>query len=148
MNTRPLTVRFWAKVEKTEACWLWTGARGRAGYGHFWSTAARQMTTAHRFAYELLVGPIPPGLQIDHLCRNRRCVRPDHLEPVTTRENTFRSPLTQASINAAKTHCKHGHPFDGANLYYAQGYRACRVCHRAGCRESRLRRLAKAKKGG
>ena len=81
----PISARFWAKVDKTETCWLWTGGQS-AGYGRF-GFKGRPNLGAHRFAYELLVGPIPPGLDLDHLCRVRNCVNPDHLEPVTRREN-------------------------------------------------------------
>lgn len=84
---------FWAKVNKTETCWLWAGARNPAGYGHF----RRSGTTynAHRFAYELLVGPVEKGLQIDHLCRVRNCVRPSHMEAVTPLINTRRGMAGQ-----------------------------------------------------
>jgi HNH endonuclease len=78
--------RFWEKVEQGEGCWLWTGAIDR-GYGQFvWNGRKR----AHRVAYELIIGPIPEGLELDHLCRNKSCVRPEHLEPVTKAENIRR----------------------------------------------------------
>lgn len=94
-----IEARFWAKVDKTETCWLWTAAiRRRSGYGVF-SHQARTML-AHRFAYELLVGPIPDGLVIDHLCRVRHCVNPDHLEPVTQRENLRRGMRWPSSRSA------------------------------------------------
>jgi len=79
--------RFWSKVEKTVSCWLWT-ASTRRGYGQF--VINNKPTPAHRFAYEQLVGDIPRGLQLDHLCRVRNCVNPEHLEPVTSRENILR----------------------------------------------------------
>lgn len=83
--------RFWAKVQKTETCWLWTAAKNGPGYGQFGlGTREDGLVFAHRFAYELVVGPIPEGLVIDHLCRTPACVRPDHLEPVTMRENMRR----------------------------------------------------------
>jgi hypothetical protein len=85
--------RFWSYVEKTEDCWLWVGAIGSSGYGRL-KVAGRDVG-AHRFAFELLVGPIPEGLTIDHLCRNRPCVKPDHLEPVTLAENTRRANKAQ-----------------------------------------------------
>src|SRR6266496_2265386 len=90
-----LVTRFWAKVDRSggsRACWLWTGKTGRDGYGRIGlgGRGALVRVRAHRFAYELLIGPIPDGLQIDHLCRVRHCVNPAHLEPVTQRENILR----------------------------------------------------------
>lgn len=85
--------RFWAKVDRSGDCWRWTGALARGGYG-FAVVGSRddpqRYRNAHRFAYELSVGPIPEGLELDHLCRNRRCVNPAHLEPVTHSENMRR----------------------------------------------------------
>jgi HNH endonuclease len=81
--------RFWAKVDKTESCWLWTGALAK-GYGQFGGTR-KQRIQAHRWAYQELVGSIPEGLELDHLCRVRRCVNPAHLEPVTHSVNIMRS---------------------------------------------------------
>lgn len=129
---RPLTTpspeqRFWKKVNKTEGCWLWTGSRDRDGYGQFWHQ--KKMLAAHRWSYEMLVGPIPFGLQIDHLCRTPGCVNPNHLEPVTQRENLLRGNTIQAR-NAAKTHCPHGHPLAGDNLRLSRGQRLCRECIR------------------
>lgn len=85
--------RFWDKVERSEGCWLWTAVVTGQGYGNFWAKRQDEhvWVSAHRFAYELMVGPIPEGLQIDHLCRIRACVNPDHLEPVTAAENTRRA---------------------------------------------------------
>ena len=106
-------------------CWLWTGALSKAtGYGSFRSGPA------HRWAYTFFVGPIPTGLQIDHLCRVRRCVNPDHMEPVTIRENLLRSPLTHAGRLAAQTHCIHGHEFTPENTYLYGRMRSCRTCRR------------------
>lgn len=82
---RPLAERFWAKVDKTEGCWLWTGSLLHNGYGSFGVDG--QCRRAHRFAYELTVGPIPEGLHVDHTCRNRNCVRPDHMRLVTNKQN-------------------------------------------------------------
>lgn len=115
---------FWSKVEKTpNGCWNWTAGRSGDGYGNFRSTRA------HRWAYERLVGPIPAGLVIDHLCRNILCVNPAHLEPVSRRENVLRG-LTLPASNAAKTHCPKGHPLSGNNLYVQPrtGKRRCKTC--------------------
>lgn len=93
---------------------------------------------AHRIAYQLLVGPIPEGMQLDHLCRNRRCVNPDHLEPVTHAENVRRG-LSGAYLRA-RTHCPKGHPYDQANTYVSNsGSRNCRACHSASSHSRWLR---------
>lgn len=133
-RSRPAEERFWEKVEKrADGCWVWIAGRDHDGYGSFWNGA--KGVRAHRFSYELLVGPIPDGLQPDHLCRNRACVNPAHLEPVTVRENLLRGQ-THAAHNAAKTHCKRGHPLSGDNLYvYPSGERSCRECHRLANRD-------------
>ena len=122
--------RFDAKwiPEPNTGCWLWTASTRRGGYGGFWSGG--KTVRAHRYAYERWVGPIPDGLELDHLCRNPTCVNPDHLEPVTHRENTLRGE-TIAAANAAKTHCPQGHPYDERNTYvYPNGRRNCRTCDR------------------
>jgi HNH endonuclease len=126
-NGRTLEERFWAQVNKTDSCWLWTGhiATGK-GYGRIRVNGEYQK--AHRVSYELFVGPIPDGLQLDHLCRVRNCVNPEHLEPVTNRENGLRgtSPIYE---NLKKTHCSKGHPLSGDNLYpRTDGGRRCRIC--------------------
>lgn len=133
--------RFWAKVDRRDPddCWVWTAATNRSGgYGRFRvGGRAGRMVSAHRFAYERLVGPIPDGLTIDHLCRVPRCVNPKHLEPVTVRENTLRGESFSAR-NARKTHCIHGHPFDEANTIHRKGgRRECRICNYAGKRRLR-----------
>ena len=122
--------RFWSKVDLSapNGCWLWTAGKFINGYGAF--RLGNRTVYAHRFSYEALVGPIPPELQIDHLCRVRRCVNPAHLEPVTCRENTLRGD-TSAAHNAAKTECPQGHPYDEENTYLdPKGGRRCRECAR------------------
>ncbi len=106
--------RFWARVHQADGCWEWLGAHTGAGYGAYWRNG--RMDMAHRISYELIVGPIPAGLQIDHLCRNRGCVNPTHLEPVTGSVNQRRSPITTGRLNTLKTHCPSGHPYEGRNL--------------------------------
>lgn len=129
MRSNPtIEERFWAKVDRTEGCWLWTAWKSYAGYGLF--KLDGKQVKAHRFAYELLVGPIPDGLQLDHLCRIRNCVYPTHLEPVTCRENVLRGEGIAAS-KSRQTHCIHGHPFDEENTYQRTGRRNCRECQRA-----------------
>lgn len=135
----PLVERFWAKVNKDGPipeyrpylgqCWLWTGGRTSEGYGAIMEDARRKM--AHRVAYELAHGPIPDGLEPDHLCRVRHCVRPDHLEAVTRRENILRG-IGPTAVNARKTHCLRGHLFDADNTGASQHppQRVCRACDR------------------
>lgn len=114
--------RFWMKVEKTASCWNWTAATS-GGYGRF-ADRGRRHVQAHRWAYENTKGPIPPGLQIDHLCRNRLCVNPDHLEVVTGHENHLRRAATI-------THCPRNHPYNETNTRVnAKGARECRECER------------------
>lgn len=118
--------RFWTKVDKTESgCWVWTSAFYQNGYGAFWLNGKSRL--AHRVAYEMVAGPIPDGLQLDHLCRRQACVNPAHLEPVTAQVNTLRNSSPSA-INARRVECIHGHPFDLANTYVYKGHRQCRTC--------------------
>ena len=120
---------FWKHVEKTDGCWLWRGAIKPDGYGQV-RRHPRRNIYAHRFAYELEVGPIPEGLTLDHLCRVRACVRPSHLEPVTMLENLRRGNGVGA-VNSRKTHCPRGHEYNVANTRYYRGERNCRACDRA-----------------
>lgn len=127
--------RFWSKVRITAlGCWAWTGGK-RNGYGSFWRNG--QHEGAHRFAYEHLVGPIPKGLHLDHLCRNHGCVNPVHLEVVTCRVNVLRG-IGPTAVNARKTRCPQGHKYTEKNtavLNQVGGGRRCRICHRAYNRE-------------
>jgi hypothetical protein len=115
--------RFWDKVDLAGPCWLWTATQVDGGYGWF------DRSLAHRWAWEHLVGPIPDGLILDHLCRVHHCVNPDHLEPVTTAVNLTRGYGISAR-NALKTRCKHGHEFTPENTYIhpKRGTRDCRTC--------------------
>lgn len=125
----PEDVRFWKYVDVTDNCWLWTGCVDRTvGYGEFGRSVTGQRIRVHRYVYELIKGPIPLGLQIDHLCRVRICVNPDHLEAVTQQENNRRGQSPTA-INARKTHCNKGHELQGSNLIRSRaGRRRCRTC--------------------
>lgn len=121
---------FWSKVNKTEGCWIWTGYRQPEGYGRV--DAKTKLTSsgtrlAHRIAYELLVGPIPDGLHLDHLCRIPACVNPDHLEPVTSAENTRRGLHGEL-----RTECKRGHELTPENtrIRASDNSRKCRQCDR------------------
>lgn len=119
--------RFLSRVEKTESCWLWKGFIDRNGYGKFGSTSA--MSWAHRASYMLLVGPIPKGLTIDHLCKVKNCVNPLHLRVVTIKENILCSDGVTAK-NSVKTHCVNGHELTEENTYIRkEGWRHCRKCN-------------------
>lgn len=140
--TRPLLERWTEKVNKTDSCWLWTGAKHDDGYGFIYLGGnPRKRAQAHRVAYELLVGPVPDGKYVDHLCRVRHCVNPAHLEPVTSRVNTLRGE-TRAALNAAQTHCNQGHPFNAENTYLHNRKRYCRPCMRRRNREWLARKNA------
>jgi hypothetical protein len=111
--------RFSALVNKTEECWLWTGHTSKDGYGYF-QEASRTPVTAHRFSYKAFVGDIPAGLEIDHTCRVRHCVNPEHLEVVTHDENMRR---------ARRVECRRGHPYTGNNFFVNKaGDRVCKIC--------------------
>ena len=121
-----LLERFISKVRFGAGCWEWTAGKSY-GYGQF-AVRRGHNQAAHRFAYELWVGPIPEGLVLDHLCRNTACVRPSHLEPVTQRTNVLRGETLPAA-QVLRTHCPAGHPYDAANTYRrATGIRQCRAC--------------------
>jgi hypothetical protein len=130
-------------VDPLTGCWLWSRNISPSGYGLSGLTKAPcRSSRAHRLAYEVFRGLIPTGLQLDHLCRVRRCVNPDHLEIVTARENTHRSALCLAAVNARKTHCPQGHPYSGNNrTININGDRICQACSRAaGARNDAKRR--------
>jgi HNH endonuclease len=127
-----LPERLASKVRIDESdCWTWTASRIRGGYGNVgWEG---QVRVAHRVIYKLLVGPIPEGLEIDHLCRNRACCNPAHLEPVTHQENVRRGDRwAMGNHERSKTHCPQGHPYDEVNTGHSKknGSRWCRACAR------------------
>jgi hypothetical protein len=128
-SPRTLEERFWEKVDKTETCWLWLGAIDKkSGYGVF-NVQGGRTKKVHRLAYELMIGAPPQGMSLDHLCRVRHCVNPEHLEPVTQRENVMRGEGFSA-VNAIKTHCPSGHAYAEHGALTTQGYRRCNACAR------------------
>lgn len=131
-----------AVINWETGCWEWTATKDRYGYGRI--CIQYKYTGAHRVAYELIEGPIPEGLDLDHLCLNKGCINPAHLEPVTRRENTRRASLSISSINSAKTHCVNGHEFTPDNTLIRRGARDCRACNRS--RAFRNRARARAEK--
>ena len=137
--------RFWRSVDQVPgACWEWRGLTTN-GYGRFPARTGASKACihrAHRVAWELMRGPIGAGLQLDHVCRNRRCVNPDHLEVVTNAVNVLRG-VGPSAINARRTHCSNGHAFSVENTRIGprNGRRICRACNRIG------KRLAAARKG-
>lgn len=132
---------FWRSVEKTDTCWYWRGHLDRAGYGKcsgqyldsVSGKIVKTSTLAHRHSYIISKGPVTDGLSLDHLCRVRHCVNPDHLEAVTQKENCLRSEICLTTINVRKPLCKNGHEFD---LVVTSGgrppSRGCSICIKAG----------------
>lgn len=138
--------RFWSKVDTDGECWLWTASKGHFGHGQFYLAGA--MKRAHRLAYEELVGAIPEGMHLDHLCENPPCVNPAHLEPVSPKENTLRGTNNCAAKNARVRYCPRGHPYDAANTYRAgvkKRPRRCLICHREQSKKSMRKQREKRK---
>ena len=119
--------RFWSKVDigAPDECWPWLASKDPQGYGNF--HLGGRIVKAHRMAYELLIGCIPRGLTIDHLCRVHNCVNPHHLESVTNKVNALRG-ISPWAVNARRTHCIQGHLFDIANTGRDRGKRSCKQC--------------------
>lgn len=144
LSWQPRDAFFWkyANPEPNTGCWLWSGAGDEKGYGFVRSRGANYR--AHRLAWEILRSPIPDGLTIDHLCKVKCCVNPDHMEVVSSVENTLRAE-TWSGRNSRRTACPSGHPYVGDNIKWQEGRRYCRECQRKYGRERgrRLRREAR-----
>lgn len=119
------------KIQTSPGCWEWLAYRNKKGYGRF--KLDGKVVEAYRVVYEMAIGPVPNGLHLDHLCRNKGCVNPAHLEAVTQGENTRRGDASK--FQSSKTHCPSGHPYDEANTYKYAGRRHCRECARRHRRE-------------
>jgi HNH endonuclease len=127
MNSLPPKIA--SRIQKTNGCWVWTGSLTVQGYGRMFIKERGTTDYAHRIVYKLLVGPIPEGLTIDHLCRNKLCVNPEHLETVSARTNILRG-YGPAARNARKKRCHKGHILSGKNVMIVRGgtKRQCRKC--------------------
>ena len=134
-------LRFLTKLApQPNGCWNWLSSITRGGYGLFYANGKHVLS--HRYSYQMFAGKIPEGLTLDHLCRRRNCVNPDHLEAVTPRENILRG-IGSAAKNHRKTHCPKGHPLEGSNLSptnLRMGLRLCRICKNE---RERMRRTEK-----
>lgn len=132
-------------IAQDTGCWIWDGHLTSGGYGGLRERAnggRGRSVKAHRWYYEQLVGPAPEGLVLDHLCRNRACVNPAHLQLVSHKENILRG-VGACARNASKTHCRWGHPLSEDNLRFtAQGHRVCVICHRRRNQRYRIRQRA------
>lgn len=137
---------FWKKVNKTDSCWIWLGHKNNFGYGriHYTENGEYLRTLAHRFSYKYLIGEVPVGLVLDHLCNNRLCVNPYHLKITTHRENILRG-IGNPAINSKKTHCKNGHEFNKENTRITKNGRQCVICRRKYSREWAIKKYYKNK---
>lgn len=131
----PSEVRFWSKVEEDGECWSWRAYLSN-GYGRFTAKNGESPVLAHRWAYEQMVGEIPRPLVLDHLCLNRACVNPDHLDPVPSGINTARA-------RAADMSCRRGHPWTDGNTLSRRGHRVCRTCTNEAQRRNHAKRKAR-----
>ena len=145
LTARPIDERLWESVDACGVCWEWNGSKQAGGYGQI-SRGHTETLLVHRLSWEILVGPIPDGLQLDHLCRNKTCVNPDHLEPVTFQENLRRGAPINAELLRRRTHCVHGHPLSGDNIRIRSNRgkreRVCKECARRRGRVYARRRRA------
>lgn len=137
-NTRPEAERFWEKVEKTDTCWNWTGALSSGSYGSFavFHEGVRKNIIAHRWTYATFKGELVEGMHLDHLCRNTRCVNPDHLEQVTPLVNMQRGVIPNMQVKLTNI-CRRGHSMEDAFTFTGTSGRACRTCVLTGMKARR-----------
>lgn len=135
--------RFWLKVERDEQtrCWQWVASKNSSGYGTF--GVKRRIVATHRLTFSIFNGPLDSSLEIDHLCRNRACCNPAHLEQVTKRTNVLRGE-NNAAQNARKSVCKAGHPLEGENVYQNGNRRICKACRREVDKQRAHRRMRRS----
>ena len=143
---RPALERFWEKVQKpipsTSECWIWTATKVQ-GYGWFHVERSRTAEPAYRFSYRTMRGAIPDGMELHHVCRNRACVNPWHLEAHTKATH----PDSISTVNSQKTHCPKGHPYDEKNTYI-HSVRKCRCCRMCATIRNRIRNGHQPRKKG
>lgn len=128
------TSKFWDKILFTTDCWIWTASKDSSGYGKIMFN--KKIVSAHRMAYNLFFGEIPNKLEIDHLCRNRPCVNPNHMEVVTHKENCKRGDHVTNNYNRQKIFCPKGHELCLDNLVISDKHRKCKICHNESVRIS------------
>lgn len=134
--TRKQIILFMRKVEKVDGCWLWRGCVSSNGYGIV--NRNKKNILVHRYSYSHYKGPIPEGLVIDHLCRNKLCVNPDHLEAVTIGENVLRGPSIVGK-KRGRLACPNGHTYTPESVYLYRGYRVCRHCRKLNVKKAMKR---------
>ena len=122
-------------VEPNSGCWLWTGAWSKSGYGSF--RVENKSQNAHRVAYKLYLGPLKNGMMIDHICRNRACVSPDHLRQVTPRQNILENSMSISAISAKRNCCKRGHVYVPGSFRITANKRVCKLCRESWPSETR-----------
>ncbi len=127
-------LRFLSKFNKLgNGCWIWNGSFNNQEYScfHIKRNGTWVKILAHRYSYELIRGPVPPGMELDHLCRDTRCINPDHLEAVTHQKNTERGEAGTYKRTTSKTYCIHGHQYSEENTYINKhGFRSCKACRK------------------